>query len=182
MEAFNSSDYPIKDRFSDLFASGCSLRYLRTENVMFENNLRLIDSDLPVISAYMLLEHFALGNSNILTALDNVTHKNPLGYDLSTGHPFYSYKFKKLLTESALGMLPSKVWTGKADATGGYIIVREDGEVLCYHLYNRNEFEDYLLKNTKFDTASTSRYDFAYIFKSDNRYYIKLNMQIRFIK
>ena len=103
-------------------------------------------------------------------------------YNLEKGHPFYSYKFKKLLTECALGMIPSKMWDGTADATGGYIIVREDEEVLCYHLFNRNEFENYLLKNTKFETASTSRHEFGKIYKENNEYYIKLNLQIRFIK
>ena len=79
-------------------------------------------------------------------------------------------------------MLPSTPWNGKADATGGYIIVREDGEVLCYHLFNRNEFEDYLVNNTKFETASTSRHQFGSIYKDNGKYYLKLNLQIRFIK
>ena len=87
-----------------------------------------------------------------------------------------------MLTECALGMLPSKPWDGTADATGGYIIVREDGEVLCYHLFNRNEFENYLLLNTKFETASTSRHQFGSIYKENGKYYLKLNLQIRFIK
>lgn len=40
-----------------------------------------------------------------------------------------------------LGMMPSKVWTGELDATGGYLVVKDNGEILCYHIYNRNEFE-----------------------------------------
>lgn len=182
MNAFNTSDGTIKDRFGRLFSTGCDVAFLGTDSIMFGNNLMLIDSDLPVISAHMLIEHYALGNSNVMAALGNISIRNPLRYNMTTGHQFYHYKFMKLLTESALGMLPSKVWTGRADATGGYIIVREDGEVLCYHLYNRNEFEEYLLKNTKFDTASTGRYEFASIYKDNGRYFIKLNMQIRFIK
>ena len=63
-----------------------------------------------------------------------------------------------------------------------YIIVREDGEVLCYHLFNRNEFETYLINNTKFETASTSRHEFGSIYKDNGKYYIKLNLQVRFIK
>ena len=79
-------------------------------------------------------------------------------------------------------LLPSKTWDGTADATGGYIIVREDGEVLCYHLFNRNEFENYLLNNTKFETGSTSRHGFGSIYKDNGKYYLKLNLQVRFIK
>ena len=54
--------------------------------------------------------------------------------------------------------------------------------MLAYHIYNRDAFESYLLKNTKFEHASTSRHDYAYIFKEGNRYFINLNIQIRFKK
>ena len=48
--------------------------------------------------------------------------------------------------------------------------------------YNRNEFEDYLLENTKLDTPSTTKFEFGKI-ETDllgNRFF-KLNLQIRFI-
>jgi hypothetical protein len=78
--------------------------------------------------------------------------------------------------------MPSKVWTGQYDATGGYLIIKENGDVLCYHIYNRNEFEDYLFNNTKLDTASSSRHDFGTIYEENGELYFKLNLQIRFIK
>ena len=56
------------------------------------------------------------------------------------------------MTIIALGMMPASQWKGKYEATGGYIIVKEDGDILCYHIYNRNEFREYLYNNTKFDT------------------------------
>ena len=78
-------------------------------------------------------------------------------------------------------MKPATPWDGLDNATGGYIIVKEDGEVLCYHVYNRNDFEDYLFKNTKLDTPSTTRNGFSEIYKGvDGKYYVKLNLQIRF--
>lgn len=79
-------------------------------------------------------------------------------------------------------MMPSKVWSGELDATGGYLIVKEDGDILCYHIYNRNEFEDYLLNNTKLETASSTRHDFGTIYKQNGDLFFKLNLQIRFIK
>ena len=79
-------------------------------------------------------------------------------------------------------MMPSKVWTGELDATGGYLVVKEDGEILCYHIYNRNEFEDYLLNNTKLETASSTRHEFGTVYKEGNKQYFKLNLQIRFLK
>jgi hypothetical protein len=78
--------------------------------------------------------------------------------------------------------MPSKVWTGQYDATGGYLIIKENGDVLCYHIYNRNEFENYLFNNTKLDTASSSRHDFGTVYEENGELYFKLNLQIRFIK
>ncbi len=175
-------DVSVGQRMDYFREEGYTLGYAGMTGTTFKNNLMLIDSDLPEIVAYFMLEYYLYGTTNICTVLDRVNENNPLQYDLSEGHGFYEYKFKKFLTESALGMLPGKVWTGKADANGGYIIVREDGEVLCYHLYNRNDFEDYLLKNTRFDRGGAGRHKYATVEKVDGKYYIKLNLQIRFIK
>lgn len=175
-------DISVAARMAQIKYSGLSLSYAKMNSPTFQNNLILIDSDLPNIVGQTMLEYYMNGTNNILEAINAVSDKNPLDYDLSQGHKFYHYKFKKLLTESALGMLPGKVWSGRADANGGYIIVREDGEVLCYHLYNRNDFEDYLLNNTRFDRGGAGRHEYAVVQKTDGRYYIALNLQIRFIK
>ncbi|MDD4282986.1 MAG: HpaII family restriction endonuclease [Bacilli bacterium] len=181
MNEFNGNK-KIRKAFFNLLSAGCRISFVDIDNKTFKNNLVLIDADLPIISSLMLEEYYIHGKSNINEVLLELETKNELNYNLEESHPFYRYKFKKFITETALGMLPSRPWTGRVEATGGYIVVREDGEVLCYHLYNRNEFEDYLLNNTKFDTPSTSRHEFAKIYKENNEYFIKLNMQIRFIR
>ena len=92
-------------------------------------------------------------------------------------------KVKVLLVDVALGMTPSRQWLGKYDANGGYLVVRKDGEVVCYHFYNRNDIEDYLYYNTRFERASRSRYGFGSLYRGDDeQVYIKLNLQIRFFK
>ena len=183
MNAFNDRSPLFKNRFMFLNnEANCDLKYVGMANSVFESNLLLIDGDLPTICANMLKLYYSSDKSTVEDILSEMVLINPLNYNLSKGHPFYHYKFKKFLTESALGMLPSKTWTGKADATGGYIVVDEGGEVLCYHLYNRNEFEDYLMLNTKFETASKSKHEFGEIYKEDEKYYIKLNLQVRFIR
>lgn len=78
-------------------------------------------------------------------------------------------------------MMPSKVWGGVYDATGGYLVIKEDGEILCYHIYIRNQFEDYLFCNTKLETASSTRHEFGKVFSENGIFYFKLNLQIRFI-
>lgn len=175
-------DISVALRMKYLCDNNMSLKFNKMNGATFQNNLILIDSDLPAIIGYTMLEYYLNGTNNILEAINAVAEKNPLNYDLSQGHKYYHYKIKKLLTESALGMLPGKVWTGRADANGGYIIVREDGEVLCYHLYNRNDFEDYLLSNTRFDRGGAGRHEYAIVKKNNGKYSIALNLQIRFIK
>ena len=77
-------------------------------------------------------------------------------------------------------MMPSKEWNGKDESNGGYIIVNKSGDVLAYHIYNRDNFEAYLLNNTRFERASTTRHDYAEIYKEGECYLINLNLQIRF--
>ena len=77
-------------------------------------------------------------------------------------------------------MKPATVWNGLDEATGGYIVVTRTGDVLAYHIYNRNYFEEYLLKNTKYDTASTSRHAFGEVYTDNGQDFIQLNLQVRF--
>ena len=91
-------------------------------------------------------------------------------------------KVKRFLSAVALGMTPKKEWDGYASAHGGYVIVKENGEVVCYHIYNRDQFEEYLYRNTKLDTPSTGRHKFGDIYRENGEKRIKYNLQIRFIK
>lgn len=171
----------IKDRIEKLKELNGKLQFENPESSVFESNLVLIDSALPKIISEILLLFFTSNHSKTSDLVFEISAKNPLGYNLNNNHPFYSYKIKRFLTDIALGMMPSKVWTGELDATGGYLIVKNDGEVLCYHIYNRNEFEDYLFINTKLETASSTRHEFGTVYEQDGQLYFKLNLQIRFL-
>ncbi|MBC7651501.1 MAG: HpaII family restriction endonuclease [Deinococcales bacterium] len=170
----------IKDRIIAIKNLGGTLSFSSVGKDVFKNNLVLIDSLLPNILAEVIKLFYTstLNSTNDLTESINIA--NPLAYDTQFAHSFYGYKVKRFLTDVALGMMPSKVWTGVYDATGGYLIVKENGDVLCYHIYNRNKFEDYLFANTKLETASSTRHKFGKIYEKDGSYYFKLNLQIRF--
>ncbi len=172
----------IKDRIEKIREFSGTLNFTQTESSVFGNNLTLIDSALPKILSEMVYLFFTSGHTKTLDLVNEISKINPLGFNLETNHPFYSYKIKRFLTDIALGMMPSKVWKGELDTTGGFLVVKDDGEILCYHIYNRNEFEDYLLNNTKLETASSTRHDFGAIYSKDNQLLFKLNLQIRFLK
>ena len=76
-------------------------------------------------------------------------------------------------------MMPSKKWDGKDEANGGYVIVKQNGDVVAYHIYNRDAFETYLLNNTRLERASTSRHDFATIYEDGSgKKLINLNLHL----
>ncbi len=172
----------IKDRIEKIKGNAGTLAFVETESTTFGNNLTLIDTALPYILSDIVRIFFSTGYSKMIDLVKAVAKANPMNYDLDSGHPFYSYKIKRFLTDIALGMMPSMVWKGQLDATGGYLVVKDDGEVLCYHIYNRNEFEDYLLNNTRLETASSSRHNFGKVYRKDGYTYFNLNLQIRFLK
>ena len=170
----------IRDRILKIEEFGSSLEYYKMQSENFERNLVMIDSKFPEILA-QVLKSFYKGEANTISeAVEKLNIINPLGYDVSSNHSFYAYKIKNFLTDCALGMTPAALWTGRYDANGGYIIVKEDGEILCYHIYNRNEFQEYLFANTKLETPSSTRHGFGTVYKEDGEDYFKLNLQIRF--
>jgi hypothetical protein len=182
IESINEIDTKskIKDRIEAIKSKGGRLKFINLEQDIFKNNLVLIDSLLPNIVAEILNTFFTTSLSSTKDLTENINSNNPINYDNKFSHSFYEYKMKRFLTDVALGMTPSKVWTGVYDATGGYLIVKENGDILCYHIYNRNQFEDYLFANTKLETASSTRHDFGKIYEENGKFYFKLNLQIRF--
>ncbi|MBN2597869.1 MAG: HpaII family restriction endonuclease [Marinifilaceae bacterium] len=179
---FIATSSKIRDRISRIIELGGSLEFLKTENPIFSNNLTLIDSLLPRIVSEILVLFYSNGQKSLKELIEMVEENNSLNFDQSQQHQFYIYKMKRFLTDIALGMMPATVWTGQYDATGGYLVVKEDGDVLCYHIYNRNDFENYLLNHTKLETASSSRHGFGLIYKESEELFFKLNLQIRFLK
>jgi hypothetical protein len=170
----------IKDRIEEIKRLGGSFKFESLEQDIFKNNLILIDSLLPNILSEIVQQFYTSSSSTLEALTSDIISSNPINYDTQFSHSFYEYKIKRFLTDVALGMMPSKVWGGLYDATGGYLIVKENGEILCYHIYNRNQFEDYLFQNTKLETASSTRHDFGQIFEKDGKMFFKLNLQIRF--
>jgi len=159
-----STKSKVKDRISLIIEKGGRFEFVNTQKNIFNNNLILIDSRLPQILSNLLLEFYSSNFSDIENLVKIIEKNNPLNFDTTSKHLFYSYKIKRFLNDIALGMMLSKVWSGKYDATGGYLIVKQNGDILCYHIYNKNDFESYLLNNTKLDTASTSKHKFGLIY------------------
>lgn len=179
MNLINSIDTDTKiiDRINAIVSNG-TMKFCKVKNATFSGNLMLIDTYMEDIIGALLFDYYCNNAQDCKTLVKRLEEKNPLGYPRKG---IYEYKFKKFLCSIALGMMPSKLWDGHDEANGGYIIVKNDGDVVAYHLYNRDAFETYLLNNTKFERGSTKKHGFATIYQENEKMYINLNLQIRFI-
>lgn len=167
----------IMDRISAIFDNGGEMNYCRTANGVFSGNLMMIDSRMEELLAELVKYSYSSNELDCKKLVEHLEETNPLNYP-RTG--IYTHKFKQFLCAKALGMEPSEEWSGEDDANGGYIVAKSDGEVLAYHLYNRDKFKQYLFESTKLERASTTRHGFASIYEVDGKKYINLNLQIRF--
>lgn len=180
INSLNPKRNKVIERVNAIKQKGGKLVFDKVDNKTFRNNLIMLDGDLPYLIAHLLLEQLNSGVSMLNELSEILTENNPLDYDITQASPFYAYKIKHLLTSAALGMMPATAWNGKFDANGGYLVVKNDGEILCYHFYDRNRFEDYLFSNAYLERSSTSRHEYASIVKEDNgTLSFKLNFQVR---
>jgi hypothetical protein len=189
------TDRKISLRINAVENLNFKIQFDKIQSDNLQLNLILIDSQLPEILASLVYNYYKTGKSKVKELLNEINQQNPMKYDQSKEHPFYDYKIKNFLTESALGMTPEEVWNGVYDATGGIIIVKKNGDLACYHIYNKNEFQEYLINNTFLEQPATSEDDnnpgfpdvskkkpfkFGWIYEENGEFYIKLNLQVRF--
>lgn len=169
--------------FSLLEDWGYKLQYDGVVDNIFKNNLRNIDSHFHKILACCLIKYYEHSmSSSVKDIIDSVAEFDPCEIGDSDKKFWYELVMKRFLIIVALGMTPNKIWNGVYAANGGYLVVKEDGDIVCYHFYDRNQLENYLLNNTAFETPSTSRHKISEVYRDeDGKAYIKLNPQIRFI-
>ncbi len=180
IKEFNSLDR-FKKKFELLASQSIVPKWVGVGSRTFYNNLMMIDTCLPWILGECLLYYYSGKAHTIVEAEAMLRKENPLNFDITNQPKFYEYKLKQFLLAFALGMTAGTPWNGKLVANGGYIVVKEDGDIVCYHFLERNELEDYLFNNTYFDTPSTKRHGFGNIISSDKGDFLKLNLQVRFL-
>ena len=174
----------VMDRLKAIKKNGGSFELSGMHSPVFKRNLLKIDSAMPLFLGEFLVLFFS-GEARTLKDLTQRVADDGTARD-SLGDPFnfddLKYKMKQLLINVALGMVPATDWTGFLKADGGYIVVKEDGDVVCFHIYNIDELGEYLFNNTKLETASTDRHDFASLYYDGNQLSMNLNLSIRFVK
>jgi len=174
----------VMDRLKMISEGNGELEFSDLESDVFISNLRKIDTMMPAFLAEFLFA-FNSGKGSKLSDLTKIVANSPkirsvAGYDIDASD--LEYKIKQLLINIALGMVPKTKWDGFLKADGGYIVVKQDGEVVCFHIYNISDLGEYLFNNTQLQNHSTSRQKFGTLYIDGNKTLFKLNLNIRFTK
>ncbi len=164
-------------RLAELLTRGGSLHFKQLLGAQFQENLLLVDTSMPRLLGELLRVHYTEKRQDVQAATERLAELNPLKFPRTD---LYAYKVKKLLEAVSLGMTPAKPWQGTENANGGFIIVTPEGDVVSYHLYDRNKFLEYVYRNTYFEHPSTKRHQYSSIFREGERMFMKLALQIRF--
>lgn len=189
----------IAYRLAEIKRMGGSINFDHIQSDCLWQNLRSIDGDLPFILSQILLIRYTINRGNWQDYIDVLTQQNPLNFNIDRHGQVYDLKIKRFLQDCAMGMTPETPWTGLYDATGGQIVVKKDGDIVCYHVYELNRFLNYLLNGTKLEQATTSEdennpghvrlndkgkaskpFQFGWLYEDSGQYYLKLNLQVRF--
>lgn len=169
----------IKDRLDLAITHSKSIVFHNTNAVTLKNNLIKVDTNLPLILSEMLMSFFSRGNRTVEDIVSDISSSATIK-SIELNYENLKYIIAKFLIAVAFGMFPNSHWDGYYEAEG-CIILEKSGDLLCLHIIEMKDIAEYLFKNTKFETASSGRNDFGKIYELDNRNFINLNLQIRFI-
>lgn len=159
---------------------GITMEFARTQNPIYNDNLFLVRESMAKIMAWCVKDRLidSTGHFEVMETVERMITANPLG--VPGARVYYEKAIKDFLMAGFTGMTAGKEWDGKEQVNGGYIVVMDDGDVICYHSNDRESFRDYLYKNTHFEYVSADKYVWSRIIKIDGEYYLPLNLSVRF--
>ena len=163
-----------------LSANSVDLKFVGTQNKMYNDNLFLVRESMGNILAWCVKNRLIEVDKDyeVMETVQRMAAVNPL--NVPTPNVYYEKAVKDFLMASFTGMTATKPWDGKEQVNGGYIVVMDDGDVLCYHSNDRESFRDYLYRNTYFEYVATKKYNWGYVKKRDDEYILPLNISVRF--
>ncbi len=164
-----------------LIVNGIDVYFEKTQNPIYEENLFLVRESMAQIMAWCAKDRLIdslTGEHNVKETVDRMAQINPLS--VPNPNIYYEKAMKDFLIAGFTGMTAGKPWDGKEQVNGGYIVVMDDGDILCYHSNDREAFRDYLYRNTYFEYVSAEKYVWSKIFKTNNEYFLPLNLSVRF--
>ncbi len=157
-----------------------TLSYCKTQNPIYDENLFLVRESMSKIMAWCVKDRLidSTDDNKVKETVERMIVANPL--NVPNPAVYYEKAVKDFLMAGFTGMTAGCKWDGKEQVNGGYIVVTDDGDVICYHSNDRETFRDYLYRNTYFEYVSADKYIWSRIIKIDREYYLPLNISVRF--
>ena len=165
-----------------LSTHGITMEFARTQNPVYGNNLFLVRESMGNIMAWCVKDRLIDSSTDygVKETVERMAVSNPLG--VTNPEIYYEKAIKDFLMAGFTGMTAAQIWDGREQVNGGYIVVMDEGDVICYHSNDRESFRDYLYRNTYFEYVSADKYCWSRIMKIDGEYYLSLNASVRFSK
>lgn len=169
----------IHEKFDYLKEIEATCSFLEVVGEMLRDNLLILDLGMARILGECLYYYYSEGVSSIDELCCILTIQDPLGicHD-GTHQPMYEYKLRQLLLACALGMTVTTSWDGSFNTKDDYMVENGDGDIVCFHPWDRFDLEKFLFKHAEFETPSDSKHCFGEVYKEGGCYFIKLNLQI----
>lgn len=164
-----------------LVDNNIQLEFTRTQNPIYHDNLFLVRESMDKLLAWCAKDRLidSFESYEVKETVERMIALNPL--QVSSPAVYYEKAMKDFLMAGFTGMTAGIQWDGKEQVSGGYIVVMDDGDVICYHSNDRESFRDYLYRNTRFEYVSADKYSWSRIQKISGEYFLPLNMSIRFM-
>ena len=178
-------DVATSERMNYLKSCGINVKFVQTaKQTAGQNLVRCGGLETPLIVAEMLKYYYydkCGADTSVEESVRYLADKDFVGYGFCDLYDTYHLKVANLLYAMFTGLRFSKPWNGKSDVSGGYIVVKRDGDVVACHSCIVDEFKDFLLDKLRFEAPSCSRHNYMSVYKkADGNYYIKFALQFRF--
>ncbi len=163
----------LVDRYNKIVSLGGDMSFIRVVSDIFNQNLCLIDEQMPMYLGNTLLKSYSGGDKDLLSLF---MQSNQFKTDDDAFNVL-----GKLLEGICFGFFPGTLWSGVLTVNGGFLIVKNDGDVVLLDLANNRQIVlNYLVKNSKLDSPDSKRYHMFELSEKNGEVYFTLNLQIRF--
>lgn len=177
-------DVATTDRMQYLHEIGCDINFVDTaKNISKINLIKCGGMEMPGIVAGMLKKFYFEnlgGTTSVQDCIEYLAENDVVGYGFDDLKETYHGKIAHLLLCAFTGMRLGSPWNGRQAVNGGYIVVKNNGDVVAFHSTIADEFKDFLVAKMIMEGPSHSRHKDMVIYKEGDRYFLKLALQLRF--
>lgn len=177
-------DIATTDRMQYLHDIGCDIQSAGTSKQLAKANLiKCGGMEMPAIVAGMLKKFYFEnlgGYTTMEDCIEYLADNDFVGYGFDDLKDTYRSKIAHLLLCTFTGMRLGSPWNGRQEVNGGYIVVKNNGDVVAFHSTIADEFKEFLVAKMLMESPSHSRHKDMYIYKENDKFYLKLALQLRF--